>query len=129
MITRCAHHDDDLTALWPETGGHTLNREQVFVVTDERGALLAGLLMFHGGHSLAYAGSIVFATQEHQGRIAHRLLTFVATWCRTHGIRLLGHVTITERCAAVCQRLGAMTIPTFGLMEWVIRPQEEDRHV
>ena len=123
LTARCASPTDDLTALWPEMAGHTMNREQVFVVVDTEDRLLAGLLMFHGGHSLAYTGSIMFATTEAQGRLAHRLLTFTRDWCRAQGIRLVGHGAGTLGCCEVLTRLGATMTRHHLFMEWSI--QEE----
>ena len=123
MITiRHARPTDDLTTLWPTLHDHTMNPEQVVVAVDEHDALLAGALLFHGGHTVAYLGSLCFSSESHQGLIAVKLIDFVTTWCRTQGIRLLGHVAITSRCEAVCRKLGATQIPTHGLMEFSVTP-------
>jgi GNAT superfamily N-acetyltransferase len=104
--------------------GQTVNTEQVFVVADDAGHLLAGLLMFHGGHSLAYAGSIVFATPTQQGRVARRLLTFVVDWCRARGIRVLGHGAGTVECCQTFLRLGAQITRHHALLELIIQEKE-----
>ena len=124
LTARCASPTDDLTALWPESVGHTMNREQVFVVVDED-RLLAGLLMFHGGHSLAYTGSIVFAAAEAQGRLAHRLLAFTRDWCRARGIHLMGHGAGTLECCEIFTRLGASLTRHHLFMELAIEEKEE----
>jgi hypothetical protein len=123
---RCATPDDDLTALWPETAGHTLNREQVFVAVDGADTLLAGAIMFHGGHSLAYVGSIVFMTLEQQGRIAQRLMAFVKEWGRAHGVTRVGHSAGTPECQEAFQRLGATVTKQTTLMDLTITERADD---
>lgn len=127
ITARHAQPEDDLTVLWPETAEHELNREQVFVVTESTGQIVAGLLMFHGGHTLAYAGSIVFATQERQGLIAYRLMECVRQWCRSHDIRLLGHGAGTLECCQTFLRMGAQITRHHTFMEMVITEKEGSR--
>lgn len=124
MMFRARHAllTDDVTTLWPEVRGQALNREQVFVVVDDAEALCAGLLMFHGGHSLAYAGSVVFVATEHQGRIAHTLMAFVKNWCREQGVTRLGHGAGTPACCQTFLKLGAKITRYHTFMELSIEP-------
>lgn len=117
ITARIATPEDDVTVLWPDTSGMTLNLEQVVVAVDEAGVLLAGALMFHGGHSLAYVGSIVFVSKAHQARIVHALLAFVVEWCRERGVTQLGHGAGTMTCCQTFLRLGARVRAYQTLME------------
>lgn len=122
MHVRTARTEDDLTALWPECREYTLNREQVFLAVDEQETVLAGLLMFHGGHSLAYAGSIVFISQAHQGQIATKLIAFVKDWGRAHGVTKVGHGAGTTACCEAFLKLGSTITRYHALMELQIDP-------
>jgi non-ribosomal peptide synthetase component F len=127
VTTRQAGDTDELAVLWPEYPAEAFNREQVFLAVDETNTILAGLLMFHGGHRIAYVGSVVFVATVQQGRIAHALLDAVKAWCRAHGIVRFGHGATTPSCCETLTRLGAV-LTGYHLMMELTLDQTEGHH-
>lgn len=108
---------DKLEALWPEIHGHHVNLDQVFVAVGEDGALLAGALLFHGGHSVAYVGAMRVLPAEGAPWLARALWQAVARWAKAHGVTRLGHGAGTEACVEALRAFGAAPGRAQVLME------------
>jgi hypothetical protein len=111
-VLRTACPTDDLTKLWPALGAMKLELSQVAVTVDadDNDRLMAGAIMFHVGHELAYAGefSIVDGLPDGVRRsIARGLIASVLAFCRSHGATMVAFNCTDPEFAAMAQRLGA----------------------
>lgn len=127
MKARCATEQDDLTVLWPDAAGHRFQLDQVFVVSDPQNErAVAGALVFHGGHSIAYIGAITLTTDDHRGAYLLALLEAITSWARQHGVTKLAHGASIPQCIETCTRLGAQATKIQTLMEWTLEPIRGD---
>jgi len=117
FTARPATDTDDLGALWPAAPVYRLNPDQVLVVTGADGALVGGIVMYDGGHEIAYCGGIRVLDVDRKQWAAKALLQFMTTWCKARGITMVGHGAGTEACALAMEQLGATPIKQQTLYE------------
>lgn len=115
---RPAFETDDLTALWPETQPHALNREHVLLITEEAGRVLGGAILFHSGHSAAMVGAVrIVPDVEHPQWVARALWRYVGNWCLERGVTVVGHAAGTEECVEAMTRLGGKAVGVKTMFE------------
>ena len=116
MTTREATDADDLTVLFPDLAGHTVNRAHVLVL-EHQGQVRGVALLLHGGHSFAMVGAVRFVGESSRPEFAARALwRGVAEWGRAHGVTLMGHLALTDDCRRAMMRLGGTVRQPMGAM-------------
>jgi creatinine amidohydrolase/Fe(II)-dependent formamide hydrolase-like protein len=115
FLARLATADDDLGALWPESPA--LNPERVLLVTGENETILAGAVLFDGGHHLLYVGTVKILDTERPQWVARTLWRAIAKWAKERGIAVVGHGAQTETCMEAMERLGGTAVTRQILYE------------
>jgi hypothetical protein len=130
---RTASGDDDLATLWPALSSVGLNIEQVIVaVVDDVDNdytpedLLGGVLVFHGGHRIAYVGE--FTLIEPNRPVAKALINETLKWCQKRGITQIVFNVQDPHFASMAMRLGATLTGHSMLLTMRVMPYEQQHY-